>query len=73
MGNKNHLYLLLVIVGIAVTLFSLWGVVALNSAVPRSTDLAVASESNHEAQNNARPNGGDAALRPASTFSDPQP
>ena len=73
MGNKNHLYLLLVITGIAVTIFSLWGIVALNSPAPVSTGTTVVSEQTHESKNTAQPHAGDASLRPASTRSDPQP
>ena len=73
MGNKNHLYLLLVITGIAVTVFSLWGIVALNSPAPIHTGSAVAREETQDAQTTARPHVSDASLHPTATRSDPQP
>jgi hypothetical protein len=73
MGNKNHLYLLLVITGIAVTIFSLWGMVALNSPAPVHTSSAVASEETRDSENSARATIRDASLRPTTTHSDPQP
>lgn len=57
MGNKkNHLYQVLLITGIAVTIFSLWGILVITSSFPLAQrDTPAARHSTTESQATSRP------------------
>ena len=73
MGNKkNHLYQVLLITGIAVTIFSLWGILVITSYLPQAPlDTPVARDSASEPQHTSRPRTTLRAMHTAQNSCDP--